>query len=586
MDHHRINYDLIVDLLIYIDKNANELTNPVEREDAAILVFLPGMPEIQKLSNYLLHNDYFCREEQFQILSLHSVLQSSEAAKAFDKAPDGFRKIVLSTNIAETGVTIPDVVFVVDTGRVKQQTYFESTSTSSLKEQFVSQAEATQRRGRAGRVQPGVCFHLFTEKRFDNDFKKTPLPELLRSSLSEIILSMLSRGMQADTLNEALDPPRSDRVDSAIMILKSINAIDVLRTFSKESLKKNSHQNDDKNELHKITPTGTLLVKLPTDVRIGKLILFGAIFNQLKPLAVIAASLSHKSPFLSFFDEVKREQAKTMHLKLCEKSEQVSDHLAVFKAYDVWDNLKMKNFSVISKYFKNVNESLKNMTENKFIKSFYLSQPNLVMLNKMQNEFQVIMKNSGFKANDTLTKSQVTADHKNSNTPNDKLITSILTAGLYPNIATIYRATGRNDHSSKPDYYINFTEKIKIHPSSLTKNNDAFVFEKKYKYCVFYQKLKTSQLFLKDITYVRPQSILLFGPDYQINFLEKTVCCTSGFQTISILPRFACLIKQLRFLFDEMLERKVRNPFGEISGFDREVLDIFVEILMVKGEGE
>ncbi|OUM67572.1 hypothetical protein PIROE2DRAFT_34796, partial [Piromyces sp. E2] len=104
------------------------------------------------------------------IIALHSSLEqsNSDGAKTlFNPSPKGIRKIVLSTNIAETGVTIPDVVYVIDSGKVKETRYDDKKKLTLFKEVFISQANAKQRKGRAGRIRPGKCFHLYTKKRHD-----------------------------------------------------------------------------------------------------------------------------------------------------------------------------------------------------------------------------------------------------------------------------------------------------------------------------------------------------------------------------------------------------------------------------------
>ena len=96
-------------------------------------------------------------------MALHSVLSSEDQSSAFDIPPPGVRKVVIATNIAETGITIPDVVYVIDCGKVKEIRYMETSQMSSLEEVFVSKASARQRQGRAGRVQEGICFRLYTQ---------------------------------------------------------------------------------------------------------------------------------------------------------------------------------------------------------------------------------------------------------------------------------------------------------------------------------------------------------------------------------------------------------------------------------------
>ncbi|CAK9008548.1 ATP-dependent RNA helicase dhx29 (DEAH box protein 29) [Durusdinium trenchii] len=224
MDHTRINYDLLELLLEYIE--GSDQFAHVPRDQGAILVFLPGMMEITKMHERLRGNPLFSDPSSCLVLTLHSMLSGEDHAKVFDAPRKGVRKIVLSTNIAETGVTIPDVVFVVDSGKVKCQRYHEPSNTSSLKEQFISKAEVMQRKGRAGRVQKGFGFTLLTQNRFQLRLQAMPTPEILRCSLMELMLSVLSSGLQPSCFSEALDPPPKSRVDQAVTTLRATGAVE------------------------------------------------------------------------------------------------------------------------------------------------------------------------------------------------------------------------------------------------------------------------------------------------------------------------------------------------------------------------
>merc|ERR1719163_764764 len=147
MDQRQINYDLVEATLEMITKQ--------EEAEGAILVFLPGMPEITKMHDTLRHSAIFGDDRKFLVLPLHSSLSTQEHQRVFVPAPRGVQKIVLSTNIAETGVTLPDVVYVVDCGRVKQQRYRESTGMSSLVDQFIS--SGVDARGACGRGSHFTC---------------------------------------------------------------------------------------------------------------------------------------------------------------------------------------------------------------------------------------------------------------------------------------------------------------------------------------------------------------------------------------------------------------------------------------------
>ncbi|KAK6538072.1 hypothetical protein TWF694_010959 [Orbilia ellipsospora] len=179
-DEWTINYELIVQLLTSI------ATDPgYEPFSRAILVFLPGINEIRKLHSALLGDPQF--QHGWDVHALHSTIATEEQEQAFLLPPEGFRKVVLATNIAETGITIPDITCVVDTCKSKEMRFDEKKQLSRLIETFISKANAKQRRGRAGRVQEGLCFHLVTRERYNTyvsisfghaaeliDYTKTP----------------------------------------------------------------------------------------------------------------------------------------------------------------------------------------------------------------------------------------------------------------------------------------------------------------------------------------------------------------------------------------------------------------------------
>jgi ATP-dependent RNA helicase DHX29 len=162
---HQIQYELIMQLL---EKVA--LSPEYINYSKAILIFLPGMGEIRRLNDLLSAHPVFGsnkRDGGWLVYPLHSTIASEDQEAAFLVPPLGMRKIVIATNIAETGITIPDVTCVIDSGKHKEMRFDERRQLSRLVETFVSRANAKQRRGRAGRVQEGLCFHMFTKDRHD-----------------------------------------------------------------------------------------------------------------------------------------------------------------------------------------------------------------------------------------------------------------------------------------------------------------------------------------------------------------------------------------------------------------------------------
>lgn len=170
-----------------IEKLIRKICN--DSEDGAILVFLPGWDDIKKIREKLLASSYFKNESKFLILSLHSMVPPKDQKLVFVRPPAGCRKIILSTNIAETSVTIDDVVYVIDGGKLKEKSYDPYTNVSTLQSSWVSKASAKQREGRAGRCQAGVCYHLFTRER-EATLPSFQTPEIKRIPIEELCLQV------------------------------------------------------------------------------------------------------------------------------------------------------------------------------------------------------------------------------------------------------------------------------------------------------------------------------------------------------------------------------------------------------------
>jgi hypothetical protein len=160
-----------------------------DSKDGGILVFLPGWDDINRAREKLIASSFFMNPSKFVIISLHSMVPIMEQRKVFTRPPPGCRKIVLSTNIAETAVTIDDIVYVIDTGRMKEKSYDPYNNVSTLESSWISKASAKQREGRAGRCQPGICYHLYSKLRAAAlpDFRT---PEIKRMPIEEICLQV------------------------------------------------------------------------------------------------------------------------------------------------------------------------------------------------------------------------------------------------------------------------------------------------------------------------------------------------------------------------------------------------------------
>uniref|UniRef100_A0A096MAH8 DEAH (Asp-Glu-Ala-His) box polypeptide 34 n=1 Tax=Poecilia formosa TaxID=48698 RepID=A0A096MAH8_POEFO len=245
---------------------------PEERGD--LLLFLSGVAEISNIQEAC--QVYATHTRRWIVLPLHSTLSLAQQDKVFDVAPPGVRKCIISTNIAETSVTIDGVRFVVDSGKVKEMSFDPKAKMQRLQEFWISRASSEQRKGRAGRTGPGVCYRLYSESDY-NAFASYPVPEIHRVALDSLVLQMKSMDLGDPLSFVFIDPPPTASIQTAVTYLKEQGAL------------------DSRGEL---TSIGKLLAQLPVDVVIGKMLVLGSLFNLVEPVLTIAAALSVQSPFL------------------------------------------------------------------------------------------------------------------------------------------------------------------------------------------------------------------------------------------------------------------------------------------------
>ena len=203
----------------------------------------------------------------------------------FVRPPTGVRKIVLATNIAETAITIDDVVVVVDSGRLKEKSYDAYTGVSTLQSAWISKASERQRRGRAGRCQPGVAFHMYSRQRSDA-LAEFQLPEIKRSPLDEMGLQVKllekpeRRVIISEFLAKAVEPPVKEAVSAAVKLLGDIGALDAEE---------------------RLTSLGRHLASLPLPPALGKMLLYAVLYGCLDPVLTVACCMAYRYDFFFFF---------------------------------------------------------------------------------------------------------------------------------------------------------------------------------------------------------------------------------------------------------------------------------------------
>jgi len=244
-------------------------------EEGDILVFLPGEKIIKDCYQRLAYSRF---HSKIHIVPLYGRLPKEEQEKVFNPAPSGKKKVVISTNIAETSVTINGVTTVIDSGLAKLNFYNPRTFTSSLIETPVSRASCNQRRGRAGRTQPGTCYRLYSRRDFD-DREEYTTEEIHRTDLSEVVLRMSELGITDFESFDFISPPPAEGIAGAIDTLNQMGALNEDRTLSS---------------------IGKLMVEFPLEPRVSRMLVESMMKypEVLQEIIIAAAFLSTQSPFV------------------------------------------------------------------------------------------------------------------------------------------------------------------------------------------------------------------------------------------------------------------------------------------------
>ena len=274
--------------------------------DGDILVFLSGEREIRETAE-LLSKHHVPGAPSTSILPLYAKLSGDEQMRVFQ--PHAGRRIVLSTNVAETSLTVPGIRYVVDVGFARINRYSPRTKVQRLEIEPISRASADQRKGRCGRIGSGVCVRLYAEEDFNTRTQYTD-PEIVRANLASVILQMASLRLGDVERFPFLDPPDPRAIRDGYETLHELGAV---------------------NEKHELTPLGRDLARLPIDPRIGRMILAAKREDSLDEVLVIASALSVQDPRERPME--KADRADEMHAEFKDPSSDFGGFLRLWAAY-------------------------------------------------------------------------------------------------------------------------------------------------------------------------------------------------------------------------------------------------------------
>ena len=327
------------------DAVAEEIAN-VWREGASgsgdVLVFLPGEREIRDCAEVLRKDHVLQQRFHPEILTLFARQSVAEQERVFS-AGNG-RRIILTTNVAETSLTVPNIRYVIDSGLARVKRYSYRNKVEQLQIEPISQAAANQRAGRCGRVSDGICIRLYSEQDYLGRAKFTD-PEILRSSLAAVLLRMSALRLPRIQNFPFIDKPLGRAIADGVQLLDELGAIEL-----------DDQSNGDANDINqsfKLTTIGKQLADLPLDPRIGRMLLASKEQNALKEVAIIASALATQDPRERPMDQA--GAADQAHL-------QFADERSEFLSF-----VKLWNWYQDALQHKHSNRQLENLCRSKFL---------------------------------------------------------------------------------------------------------------------------------------------------------------------------------------------------------------------------
>ena len=459
----RINYDLIASTVRAIDSQLGS-------EKGGILIFLPGVLEINRAL------DVIRGIPNILGLPLHASLLPAEQRRVFPPPPHGQRKVIAATNVAETSITISDIVAVIDLGKVKETSFDPQSNMVKLEEVWASRAACKQRRGRAGRVKAGKCYKLYT-RNAEEKMSERNEPEIRRVPLEQISLSIRAMGIKdvRAFLASAITPPDYLAIESALNLLTRIGALD---SGSSE-----------------LTALGRHLSLIPADLRCSKLMVYGATFGCLESTITIAAILTVKSPFISPHN--KREDAKATRAAFGNGQ---GDLICDLHAFDEW--CKMKS-SPSSGY-----RSVKSWCDENF-----LSVNTLQDIASNRTQYLSSLKEAGFIPNN-YSPPPIPID-----ITNPALLRALIAAAFNPQYARIefpekkFAASVSGAVELDPEartirFYSEENGRVFVHPGSTLFGAQGF--GEGTHFMSYFSKMETSKIFVRELTRNHPFFFFFF----------------------------------------------------------------------------
>ena len=422
-----------------------------QEPEGDILIFLTGEDEIETACEKIkrLGNRSIAEHGELRVIPLYSSLPPQMQQRIFDQAPEGGRKCIVSTNIAETSLTIDGVVYVIDPGFSKQKVYNPRTKIESLLPSPISQASGNQRAGRAGRTKPGKCFRLYTERGF-NSLQPSTYPEILRSNLASVVLTMKKLGIDDLVHFDFISPPAPETLMRALELLNYIGAL------------------DDEAEL---TPLGQQLAEYPLDPQLALTLVaagkYGVAAEALSLVAMMSVPQCYLRP---------KDQAHEADAAKAQFIHPDGDHMTLLTTYQAYAQMKQS--------FGDEGQVAKWCREN------FLNPRTMRSADSVRSQLERINYRLGIPTVSTMD-------------PKDPgysaAVRKALLNGYFLQVAHV--VPNKNIYTP-----VNGKSQVGLHPSTVIMNKPEWV--------VYNEYVVTSRNYIRTVTSIRPEWLLEIAPHY------------------------------------------------------------------------
>ncbi|MDE0844171.1 MAG: ATP-dependent RNA helicase HrpA [Psychrobacter pacificensis] len=459
-----------------VEECFSDAQNKGHPDQADILIFAATEAEIREMQEVLERHG----PRHTEVLPLFARQTYEEQQRIFQPSGRG-RRIVIATNVAETALTVPGIRYVIDLGFARISRYSYRSRVQRLPIEAISQAAANQRKGRCGRVAPGVCIRLYSEEDFNGRPEFTE-PEILRTNLASVILQMANLRLGSVDDFDFIEPPDSRLVTDGHKLLDELGAI----TSKKDSTqdKRNPSKRQKGLDHLRLTATGQKMARMPIDPRLARMLVAGSDFDCIREMLIVVAALAVQDPRERPAN--KRTQADQKHAVFRQDDSDFLFYLSLWKALFEKDEDGNK---------------LSGNQRKQFAKKNYLSFPRVREWH--QTHRQLLQMVTDLKLIDT---SDAQASDKNvaKNDPTaieDEALKAVKYANLHRALLTGLLSIIAHKTESRGEYLAARQQKAKIFPAST-------VFKQIPPWVMAFEMVETSQVFMRTVAKIEPEWII------------------------------------------------------------------------------